>query len=972
MKINLLCVLIFCISSFSNLSADNLTGSSVRLKYEVHPLYGYRQDGQPGRLVTLQIKGHPQKGTVRIEVGAKGKKETHELAVEAKDSAVVEFMLPADVGLTKSSKVQVRFEGLGVKQKTSLDVAPMRHWKVYLYNHSHVDIGYTNTHKNVERLHKRNVIEGMRLAERTDDYPMGARYVWNPEVTWPFERLWHSNPELRDTLLTALKKRQVCLDAGYVNLNTSICADEELFHMFRFSREMQRLSGQPMDVFQQMDIPGISWGLIPVLAQEGIRYIISWANSDRAGNAHKEIDGKPFWWVGPDGKSKVLFFQPGGYANSGSMTKGRQTGRPWMGQRDFRKIPSVIQTGYANVDFTKKLETLEKNNYPYDFCVLSWSLWDNCPLDADVPEAVKRWNEKYAYPQIIISGGHDIMSMIEERYGDQLPVVHGDYTEYWTDGLGTSAQLTAINRGTKERLIQSETLWSMLADGMKAPRTDFDEAWRYVLLGSEHTWNFENPSEPFFKEAISKVKASYFYEAQNRSVDLLNEALAPATDQNNGVMVPKEGASKGGISVFNTQTWKRGGSVVLSRLESWQGDKVVDDNNEEVPAQRLTTGELIFGASDVPALGTKHYRVVSGKGSGVGTCKIDGTTMENEFLKLKIDSVTGNIVALVDKRTHYNYVKDDAVGVNSFSWLPANVDAPVADTVCSVRMKEQGPLVVELEIHSKAKGCKDVFRSVRLLSGCPWVEITNVVDKLPLKEKDGIHFGFSFDIPNSVTRVDIPWGIMEVEKDQWKQANRNWLAMQRWLDISNDTHGITWCSLDAPLFEYGNRNANIAMGWGSRGNWLTELSPSSTIFSWVMNNHWHTNFSQTQEGPVTFRYRILPHERYNVVDTNRFGLEQMQPLVYVASDKGCQLSPILSLDNDRVYATVVKSIEEDNALIVRLRSLSDKEETVRVQLDENRYGRIYRCDREETPACEVERELNISPYGQLTLKIISD
>lgn len=109
-----------------------------------------------------------------------------------------------------------------------------------------------------------------------------------------------------------------------------------------------------------------------------------------------------------------------------------------------------------------------------------------------------------------------------------------------------------------------------------------------------------------------------------------------------------------------------------------------------------------------------------------------------------------------------------------------------------------------------------------MVAGLPWLEITNVVDKLPLTEKDGIHFGFGFNIPQSTTRVDIPWGVMEVEKDQWKQGNRNWLTLQRWLDVSNSTHGITWCSLDAPLFEYGSRSANIALGWGGKGPWIKE------------------------------------------------------------------------------------------------------------------------------------------------------
>lgn len=32
---------------------------------------------------------------------------------------------------------------------------------------------------------------------------------------------------------------------------------------------------------------------------------------------------------------------------------------------------------------------LENSDLPYDFTVLSWTLWDNSPLDADVPFAVK-------------------------------------------------------------------------------------------------------------------------------------------------------------------------------------------------------------------------------------------------------------------------------------------------------------------------------------------------------------------------------------------------------------------------------------------------------------------------------------------------------------------------------------------------------------------------------------------------------
>lgn len=957
------------------LAAQPLSGfgqtTSVRdIQCVPQPLYGYRTDGQPGRELRIRFTEGKLTQKAILHVTANGMRETTTLLPSAQGDTVCTVLLPHGVGVDKAAKVGITFIQGNQKIQKNMVIPPMRYWTIYLYNHAHVDIGYTNTQKNIEILHKTNVLEGIKLAEATKNYPAGSQFKWNPEVTWPLERLWVSMPAERENVLQAIRNDQLCVDAAYLNLNTSACADEELFHAFDFSRKMQKLTNKPMDVFQQFDIPGITWGLIPVMAQEGVKYIISWPNTDRAGNAHKNrIDQYPFWWVGPDGKSKVLFFQPGGYANSGSMNKGAVTGRPWFGQRDPLKVPAFIKTGSANVDFTAKLVDMEKAGYPYDFLTLSWSLWDNNPLDADIPDAVKKWNETHAYPKIIIAGGHEIMRHIEEKYGDKLPVVKGDYTEYWTDGLGTAANLTAMNRNAKERLIQAEKLWTMLNPGQAAPRDEFDEAWRYTSLGSEHTWCFENPAESYFQDAIFKIKQSYFHQADERSRALYDEALAPATDKSDGGMGPAEGPAAGGIAVFNTNSWKHSGLITLSKAESMRGDRVQDDSGVEVPAQRLSTGELVFMANDVPALGSSHYRVTKGKSSFADGCSINGNVLENKQLRVVVDSKTGNVSQLIDLKTGYNYA-DEKVngGLNAFRWLPANIDAAVADSNICISVVEQGPLVTELNVKSEGKGCRSVSRSVRLVAGQPWVEIANVVDKLPLTSKDGIHFGFGFNVSQSTTRVDIPWGIMEVEKDQWLQANRNWLTLQRWLDVSNDKKGVTWCSLDAPLFEYGKMTANIALGWGGKGPWITKLEPSSTIYSWVMNNHWHTNFPLTQEGPVSFRYRIMPHGAFDVVEANRFGMEQAQPLVHVAANKDPKVSPFVDIDNPKVVVSILKSTGDSRSVILRLRSLSDKAETATLRFArEPKSARLYNLkeDSGELP----NNRVTMLPYGIATIMI---
>ena len=971
MKFKLLFLLLFCASAFGkNIPSNSQFPGDIGCIPQ--PFYRNRPDGKPGREITLQFKEAKLFGNAQVEVKANGKTEITQLPPVVGGRTEGRVLLPPEIGVKQALQVTLTLrQSTRTLSKTVL-VPALRHWTVYLYSHSHVDIGYTNTQANVEILHKRNIDEGIKLGEETKDYPAGARSRWNPEVTWPLERYWlTATPAKKEQVVKAIKNGSLCVDASYLNLNTSSCSDEELFQIFRFSRGMQQLTGVPIQTFQQMDIPGMSWGLVPVMAQQGVRYIMSWPNSCRAGYG-RTLDEKPFWWVGPDGKSKVLFFQPGGYANGGSMTKGGATGRPWFGQRDPDKVPAVIKTGSANVNFTEALTKRERPDNPFNFYVISWSLWDNCPMDADIPLAVKNWNETYAYPHIVIAGGTEIMQMIEKNYGDRLPVVKGDFTEYWTDGLGTAARLTAINRNAKERLVQAETLWTMLRPGKPAPRDAFDEAWRYIALGSEHTWCAENPTEPFFQDAIWKVKQSYFREADDRTQTLLEDALAPATDKSSGALGPAEGPAKGGIVVFNTQSWNHGGVVTLSKAESSPGDRIIDDQNKEVPAQRLSTGELTFLASDVPAFGSRHYRVTVGKSSLTGGCTLNGTTLSNQKLSVTIDPATGNITKLLDNATGKNFA--DAKlngGLNAFRWMSGESDNARADSAITISTIESGPLVVELRVDSKATGCRAVSRSVRLVQGQPFVEISNRVDKLPLVAKDGIHFGFGFDLPQATTRMDIPWGIVRVEDDLIPAANRNWLTMQRWLDISNDREGVTWCSLDAPLIESGSLTANQSGNWsGERKPWLRKLEHSSAVYSWVMNNHWFTNFPLTQDGPVTFRYRILPHGAYDAAAANRFGLEQAQPLVALAANANAISKPLIAVEGSpAITVSILKSTADGKTSITRLRSVSDKDETVKLSWPAGTPQSVNICKVEEVSDRKVGNEVVVPANGFITLKI---
>jgi len=194
--------------------------------------------------------------------------------------------------------------------------------------------------------------------------------------------------------------------------------------------------------------------------------------------------------------------------------------------------------------------------------------------------------------------------------------------------------------------------------------------------------------------------------------------------------------------------------------------------------------------------------------------------------------------------------------------------------------------------------------------------------------------------------------------------------MQRWIDISNDRDGITWCSLDAPLVESGAMTANQSGTWsGERKPWLKKTEPSSTVYSWVMNNHWFTNFPLTQDGPVTFRYRILPHGAYDAATSNHFGLEQAQPLVHIAAKNNAISKTMVALEGSpSVSVSVIKSTAEAGAVIIRLRSVSLSDEEVRLTWPAGNPKRVNVCEKEEVPGVLVNNSVKVPANGLITLR----
>jgi len=934
------------------------------IDYKVQSFYRHRPDGKPGREVMLYFKGAAFTGSGTVDIAWEGQKEAVPVVANtALDSLAV--LLPDGAGVKSDAAATLTFRS-GKKELTKvITVLALRQWTVYIYPHSHVDIGYTNTQENVELIHKRNLINGIKLAKETVNYPAGARYTWNPEVLWPVERyLRKATPAEKNTIIDAVQKGYLHLDASYVNTNTSVAADEEMFAFFGHCREMEQLTGTKISTMVQVDVPGMSWGIVPVAAAQGIRYIFAMNNgSDRVGRS-TDLSFKPFWWKSPDGKSKVLFFQPGAYT-PGAHAKGYEYWPKMAGQTDTSKLLQIVKTNAPREHFVDKylaetLPVLEKASYyPYDIFAMSWAMADNTPIDADLPDAVKSWNEDYAFPHLVISGATEFMSTFEKKYGDQLPVLSGDFTEYWTDGLGAAAKQTAMNRSTKERLIQTETLWTMLHPGASAPRAAIKEAWRNVSMGTEHTWCYMDPSKQPITNNILQVKFGYFQHGADISDSLRALALSSETQNGNST-----------VAVFNTLSWQRSGLALLSKEQSEKFNSISDNKGKAVLSQRLSTGELVFVAKDVPALGQRNYFLKKGKSKTSGALVHDNI-LDNGLVRVVIDPQTGDISSLISGAKEFANAAS-AGKLNSYRYLHGGESPEKATGTSNVKIsvKENGPLIATIAVESSAEGCNSLSREVTIIEGQPYVDIKNIVDKQPILKKEGIHFGFAFDIDNPTTHMDIPWGIVKIDSDQLTGGNRNWIGFQRWLDVSGQDKGITWCALDAPVFEVGNMTANIIGGATNSEKWIKKIEPSATIYSWALNNHWHTNFPLSQEGKITFRYRLLPHNSgYDAGLSNRFGLEQLQPLIVSPVKDNKEATPLLALEgSQKVTVSILQTDSTGDVVQMRLRSVSDKDENVKLNWLSRKPASIALLSDNTAVDKNQQQEILVPAMGFVTLE----
>ncbi len=846
--------------------------------------------GEGGKLyqpIDIQVRRiGPRVEAYAVVEGVKGKSQTI-----SNGTVLLEGLVPEVTGETMVSVDVVVDRQLATTLKANIE--PVRKWEFYLIHQTHLDIGYTHVQTEVERMQWSFLDQAVELGKKTANYPKDARFCWHPEGLWPVDSyLKNATPAKRKAFIDAVRAGWIHLDAFYGNELTALCTGEELFELVGLARRLGREHDIAIDSAMITDVPGYTWGLIPAMAQSGVKYLSIGPNfGHRIGYTLQDWGDKPFYWMTPDGNDKVLCWMAG-------------MGYSWFHTGlNYKEIENKLKPER----FFDYAQRLEKSGYPYDLVQVRYNIGsDNGPPDPGISDFVKSWNEKYAYPRLILSSSSRMFRDFETRYADRIPQVKGDFMPYWEDGAASSAQETIINRNSADRMIQAQALYAMFTPYRFNPRAVYD-AWRQILLYDEHTWGAYNSiSEPEaeFVAQQWKIKQDFALKGEKQSRRLLQNALSE----------PEKGFSRiDAVLVINTCSWPR---TDLAMIMVPEGDYTIEDSaGKAVPSQRLATGALAFVAENVPPYSAGRYIVKKAEGM---TVVFDSIVLDNRLsdgtISVAIDPKTGWISSLRDSRFEGDFA-DPSAGLNEYLYVKGrNPKQPMPSGPATIRVMENGPVLGALMIESDAPGCSKLSRAVRLVRGLGRVDILNRLDKQAIYEPEGVHFAFPVNVPGGKIRLDIPWAIVNPHTDLLSGACKNYFTIQRWADVSGNKTGLTLTSPDAPLMEIGSITTDApTVGW------LRDLPATTKLYSYVMNNYWETNYKAAQDGLTTFRYSLIPHGAFDPAAAARAGVERSQPLLVVPCDAGTpSMNSILEVSNPNVLVTLLKPSDDGKGFFVRL------------------------------------------------------
>ena len=699
-------------------------------------------------------------------------------------------------------------------------------------------------------------------------------------------------------------------------------------------RYFQKNFGVDVKIGWNPDSFGYNYQLPQIYKKSGMDYFVTqkllWAHE------FTTFPYKLFWWQAPDG-SRLLTYFPHDYAGGIDAEPLATDLSIWM--------PSIY--GKSVPDKPEMMHLYGVGDH------------GGGPTRVMLDHAEQLMSPDAVYPKLEFSFARDFFSDIEKKLPSmQVPTWDGElYFAYHRGVFTTQAETKRRIRRAEETVLNAEKFASLASlYGRAYPQDGMELTWKNLLFDHFHD------IMPGSGIAVNYLDAKRNLENVDRAANdvttgSLRELAAHVNTQGDGTPV----------MIFNSLSWPR---TEVTEVEAQlpapaRQIQVVDAAGKPAASQLLSIDEATHRArflllSNTPSMGYQTYFVRSATVAPAkhSMLKASADTLENEFIRLKIDPQTGCMTSLFDKRSGTEALapaETDTGGPKTSTcgnllqtfvdkpkqWDAWNIDADFEkehwdlDKADEVKLVESGPLRAVIEVKNHFQSSTFV-RDITLYAGVPRVDVKMTAE---WHEKHILlKVAFPLSAHSDKAAFEIPFGSVErpTTRNTPAELAQFEVPAQRWADISDSKHGFSLLN-------------DCKYGYDAKGNVLRLSLLRSPEYP---DPH-------ADEGHHEFTYSLYPHSGgWKDALTIRQGYELNYKLLSrtVEKHQGALAAEhsFLRAQPDNVIVTAVKKAEDEDALVLRFYEWAGKEGEVVLQLP---------------PGAEsaVETDLMERPIGDLSL-----
>ncbi|HUA15130.1 MAG TPA: alpha-mannosidase [Verrucomicrobiae bacterium] len=718
-------------------------------------------------------------------------------------------------------------------------------------------------------------------------------------------------------------------------------------------RYFQKNFGVDIKIGWNPDSFGYNWQLPQIYKRSGMDYFVTqkllWAHE------FTTFPYKFFWWQAPDG-SRLLTYFPHDYAGGIDAEPLAHDVSIWM--------PSIY--GKTLTDSPEMMHLYGVGDH------------GGGPTRVMLDHADQLRAPDAVFPKLKFSFASDFFADMEKKLPSmQVPTWDGElYFQYHRGVFTTQAETKRRIRHAEEVVLNAEKFASLASlFGRPYPQADMERNWKNLLFDHFHD------IMPGSGIAVNYLDAKRNLENVDRSADditmhSLREIAAHVNTEGAGVPV----------ILFNSLSWPRAeiAEVEVQLPRPAHQIEVLDAHGKAAEAQLLSMDAGTHRArflllAHLPSLGYQTYfvRGVTTAPAVHSLLKASEQSLENEFIRLRVDPQTGCMTSLFDKRsgteslapaeTDAGGPKDSTCGnlLQTFvdrpkRWDAWNIDADFEkqhwdlDKADEVKLIESGPLRAIIEVKNHFQNSTFV-RDITMYAGIPRVDVKMQAE---WHEKHILlKVAFPVSVHSDKAAFEIPFGSVERPTTRNTPAEKAQFEVpaQRWADLSDAKHGFSLLN-------------DCKYGYDAKGNVLR--------LSLLRSPEWPD--PHADEGHHVFTYSLYPHGGgWKDALTIRRGYELNYKLLSLPTEahEGA-LEPehsFLQVPEENIIVTAMKRAEDDNALVLRFYEWAGKDGDATLHLPQGA-GSASETDMMEKPIAAIpvqndEVKVHTKPYEIQTIKV---